>query len=384
MENKKLIYLDYNATTPVDQSVMDAMIPYFTTMFGNASSDHFFGWDADEAVERSRASIATLVGCKSNEITFTSGATEAANISLYGFCEGNKDKGNHIITVSTEHNSVLKTMEALESKGFTVTYLNVDSEGNINIDELRDNITDRTFLVAIMLANNETGLLHPIKEIANIVHSKGVKLLCDITQAVGKIPVNLKELEIDLAFFSSHKIYGPKGVGALFINNGSQLTIKTVIFGGGQEGGLRSGTLNVPAIVGFGIAAEKAMEVMEDQMLRTAKTREYLESELKQIEGVTIISENSKRLPNTTNFSVENIDGTKLLRRLNTIAISRGSACHSNTVQPSHVLKAMGLTDNEALSSFRISLGRNTNFDEVEIAVKSIKESINSLQNVIV
>lgn len=218
MTSKKKIYLDYNATTPVDLRVVDAMLPYFTEKFGNASSDHVFGWDAGEAVENSREQIAGLVNCKPTGITFTSGATEAANLALFGFCERNRSKGNHIITCKTEHKAILDSLKALESKDFEVTYLDVDSEGNINLKELEHAITSRTILVCLMLANNETGLIHPMSDIEKIVHSKKVKLMSDITQAVGKISVSLKEMNLDLAIFSSHKIYGPKGIGALYIN----------------------------------------------------------------------------------------------------------------------------------------------------------------------
>jgi len=381
---KKKIYLDYNATTPVDQRVVDAMLPYFSEKFGNASSDHVYGWDAGEAVENAREQIAGLLKCKSSGITFTSGATEAANLALIGFCEKNKSKGNNIVTCETEHKAILDTLEALEKRGFDVTYLNVDSNGNIDLKELENSISSETILVCLMLANNETGLIHPLQEIESIVHSKGAKLMSDITQAVGKIPVDLKKLNLDLAIFSSHKVYGPKGAGALYINKRNGVEIDPNVFGGGQEKGIRPGTLNVPGIVGFGEAAEIALYGMEDESARILKFRVKLESELKRIDGAIINSKNCDRLPNTTNFSFKNIDGTLLLRKLNRLAISRGSACTSNTINPSNVLKAMGLSDDQALSTFRISLGRDTEIEHIEFAVKEITQNMNQLKKEIV
>lgn len=382
MAGKKKIYLDYNATTPVDRRVVDAMLPYFTEIFGNASSDHYSGWDALEAVDIAREQVAHLVNCKPSGLTFTSGATEAANLALFGFCKKYRENGKHIITCKTEHKAILDTMKALEDIGFTVTYLEVDSEGNIDLSELEDAITPGTLLVCLMLANNETGLLHPMPQIEKIVHSKGVKLMSDITQAVGKIPVDLEALNIDVAIFSSHKIYGPKGVGALFINKKNGVSIDPQVFGGGQEKGIRPGTLNVPAIVGFGKAAEIAVAELEDNIMKLGKLRTRLENELQKIPGVSINSEFSNRLPNTTSFSVNDVDGNLLLRKLNTLAISRGSACTSNLVQPSHVLKAMGKNEELALSSFRISLGRLTCKEDIEFAVQEISTSIEGLKKV--
>jgi len=384
MTSKKKIYLDYNATTPVDHRVVDAMLPYFTEKFGNASSDHVFGWDADEAVENSREQIAGLVNCKPTGITFTSGATEAANLALFGFCERNRSKGNHIITCKTEHKTILDSMKALESKDFEVTYLDVDPEGNINLKELEHAITSRTILVCLMLANNETGLIHPMSDIEKIVHSKKVKLMSDVTQAVGKIPVSLKEMNLDLAIFSSHKIYGPKGIGALYINKKNKVEIDPHVFGGGQEKGMRPGTMNVPGIVGFGKAAEIAFSEMEGESARILKLRNKLENDLGKIEGAVINSEPCDRLPNTTNISFKDIDGTLLLRKMNSLAISRGSACTSNTIQVSHVLKSMGLSNDLALSSLRISLGSYTSIEDIEFAVKEITKTVNQLKRAMV
>ncbi len=380
MQYKQKIYFDYNATTPVDPRVVEAMIPYFTEKFGNSSSDHIFGWDAAEAVENARKQIAGLINCKSTGITFTSGATEAVNLALFGFCERNRGKGNHIITCKTEHKAVLDTMMALEIRGFNVTYLNVDTKGNIDLKELEETFTPQTILVCLMLANNETGLIHPMFQIEKIVHSRNVNLMSDITQAVGKIPVDLNLLNLDLAIFSAHKLYGPKGVGALYINKRNRAGVDPAVFGGGQEKGIRPGTLNVPGIVGFGKAAEIAFSEMEQESARLLKLRNILETELKNIEGVIINSEHCDRLPNTSNISFKDIDGTLLLRKLNRLAISRGSACTSNTVEPSHVLKAMSLKDDLALSSFRISMGVHTTNEDIKISVMEITKTVIDLR----
>ena len=382
MSLKKKIYLDFNATTPVDNRVLETMLPYFTEHFGNASSDHVFGWDANEAVEFAREQIGNLINAKATGITFTSGATEAANLALFGFCKANSSKGNHIISCKTEHKAVLDTLKALEQQGFKVTYLEVDAEGNIDLKELEKAITSETILVSLMLANNETGLIHPMHEIEKIVHSKGVSLMSDITQAVGKIPVDLKELNLDIAIFSSHKIYGPKGVGALYINKKDNIEIDPTVFGGGQEKGMRPGTLNVPGIVGFGKAAEIAEAEMQEESIRISKLRNGLEKQLAELEEVQINSKNSNRLPNTTNISFQNIDGNLMLRKLSNLAISRGSACTSNTINPSHVLKAMGLNDELALASFRISLGRSTIQEDIDFALEEIKSCVNQLKKV--
>lgn len=384
MATNKNIYLDYNATTPVDKRVLDAMLPYFTEKFGNASSDHIFGWDAEEAVEFAREQVSKLINCKSTEITFTSGATEAANLALFGFCERNSSKGKHIITCKTEHKAILDPMQALEKGGFQINYLDVDPEGNLDLEELKDAITSETILVCLMLANNETGLIHPMAEIEKIVHDRGVKLMSDITQAVGKISIDLKELNIDMAIFSSHKIYGPKGVGALYINKKNKVEIDPIAFGGGQEKGMRPGTLNVPGIVGLGKAAEIASSEIQKESIRTSNLRNKLEKLLEQLEDVHINSKNANRLPNTTNISFLNTDGNQLLRKLNNLAVSRGSACTSNILQPSHVLKAMGLSDELAMSSLRISLGRNTTLADIEFAAEEIKNTVYQLKKALV
>ncbi|WP_418501559.1 cysteine desulfurase family protein [Flagellimonas sp.] len=376
------IYLDFNATTPVDPDVIKVMIPFFTESFGNASSDHSFGWDADDAVENARGQVAKLVNCRPTEITFTSGATEAANLALFGFCKKNRSKGNHIVSCTTEHKAVLETMEALEEEGFEVTYLDVDRKGNIDLNELEEAIKPSTILVCIMMANNETGLIHPVKRITKIAHFKSVPVMSDITQAVGKIPVDLKDLGIDMAIFSSHKIYGPKGVGALYMNKDNNTTIAKHLYGGNHEKGTRPGTLNVPGIVGFGAACKMAGANLQENHQNQLDLRNRLEEGLLAIEGTIINSHGEERLPNTTNVSFAGVDGTKLLRHLNTLALSRGSACTSNQVNPSHVLKAMGLEDAHALASLRISTGRNTSPEDIQKAVLKIKTAVNQLKAV--
>ena len=356
------------------------MLPYFTENFGNASSDHSFGWYADEAVEIARNQVTKLVNCRPTEITFTSGATEAANLALFGFCRKKRSIGNHIITCKTEHKAVLEPLKALEADGFEVTYLDVDSNGNVDLNELEESIKSSTILICLMLANNETGLIHPIKNIAELAHSKGVPVMSDITQAVGKIPVDLQDLGIDIAIFSSHKIYGPKGVGVLYLNKNNNSSIDKYLFGGNHEKGVRPGTLNVPGIVGFGAACEIAQQSLDENLQKQLSLRNQLEEELLAIAGTTINCFKEVRLPNTTNVSFKGVDGNKLLRYLNTLAVSRGSACTANQVNPSHVLKAMGIEDDVALASLRISTGRNTSSENIEKAVLEIKKAVNQLK----
>jgi len=378
------IYLDYNATTPADPRVVEAMLPYFTEHFGNASSDHSFGWYADDAVETARSKVANLVNCRSTELTFTSGATEAANLTLFGFCKKNRGKGNHIISCKTEHKAVLETLEALESDGFEVTYLDVDKQGNIDLNALEVTINPSTILVCLMLANNETGLIHPIKNITEIAHSRSVPVMSDITQAVGKISVDFQDLGIDMAIFSSHKLYGPKGVGALYLHKNNNIAIDKHLFGGNHEKGIRPGTLNVPGIVGFGEACEIAKQSLEENHQGFKKLQNQLEERLLTIDEATINCQDEERLPNTSNVSFQGVDGAKLLRYLNTLAVSRGSACTANQVNPSHVLKAMGVEDEVALASLRISTGRHTTSEDIEKAVFLIKKAINQLKTSVV
>jgi len=374
--------LDYNATTPVDPRVVQAMLPYFTEHFGNASSDHSFGWYAEDAVETAREQVAKLVSCRPTELTFTSGATEAANLALFGFCKKKRGKGNHIISCKTEHKAVLDTLEALESDGFEVTYLDVDGQGNIDLNALEAAIKSSTILICMMLANNETGLIHPIKTITETAHDNNVPVMSDITQAVGKVPVDVQDLGIDIAVFSSHKLYGPKGIGALYLNKNNNISIDKHLFGGSHEKGVRPGTLNVPGIVGFGKACKLSQNSLEENQQKFKSLQNQLEQELLTLDGTTINSQNEERLPNTTNVSFKGVDGTKLLRYLNTMAVSRGSACSANQVNPSHVLKAMGVEDDVALASLRISTGRDTSSEDIEKAVSEIKKAVNHLKTV--
>ncbi len=381
MKSEKKIYLDYNSTTPVDQRILDEMLPYFTDKFGNPSSiNHTFGWEADEAVELARERVAGLIGATANEITFTSGATEAINLAARGLCKADRHEGNHIITCATEHKAVLDTCESLEESGYRVTYLPVDDSGSIDLQELEDAITDNTILVSLMHANNEIGTIHPLEEISKITRQKNVSLLSDATQSVGKIPVDVKELGVDILTFSSHKLYGPKGAGALYINKENKPDISPILTGGGQEKGLRPGTLNVPAIVGFGKACELCGKEMEADSSRLSKLRSKLEIELAELEGVRFNGALSNRLPYMTNISFRNIDGSHLLRMLKNLAVSQGSACTSATHEPSHVLKAIGLSDELALSTIRIGLGRYTTKEEIEVAIRDIKEVIHQLR----
>lgn len=367
------IYLDYNATTPVDERVLEAMMPYFNNKFGNAASiQHPFGWDAEEAVSHARDQVASLLRVKSQHIVFTSGATEAINLGIQGAF--NSSKKNHIITCCTEHKAVLDTCEFLKSKGAVITLLDVNADGLINIDRLKEAITDQTLMVCLMSANNETGVLQDIQAIGEICRDRGILFFSDITQSVGKTLLNLEEFNIDLAAFSSHKLYGPKGVGALYIRDAS--TIQPIIYGGGHEKGLRSGTLNVPGIVGFGKACDIAGQGLEGESLRLGKMRDEMEQALETIGGVSINGANANRLPHVCNVSFENIDGTKLMRSLKGLAVSQGSACNSSVIEPSHVLKAMGLSDGLAYSSVRISLGRPTTTEEIDQAIEIIKEVI--------
>ena len=377
----KKIYLDYNATTPVDPRVMKHMLPYFTEKFGNASSiTHAYGWDAEEAVMMAREQVAQLIGAKPNEIIFTSGATEAINLALIGAFRANAEKGDHIVTCVTEHKAVLDTCHELEERGIAVSYLKVDESGAIDLQELENAITDRTILVSLMHANNETGVMHPLQEIAEITRDQGVLLLTDATQAVGKIPFDVEELGVDLAAFSAHKLYGPKGAGALYMRREPKAEVAPVQFGGGQEKGLRPGTLNVPAIVGFGKACELCLKEMGEDAERLSGLRDRLEQEVLALGDVSVNGRESTRLPHMTNLSFKHIDGSKLIRSLKKLAVSQGSACTSGTVEPSHVLTGMGHSDELALSSLRIGLGRFTEEEEIDIAIDTITESIDRLR----
>lgn len=382
MKSRRRIYLDYNATTPVDEEVLLAMLPFFRETYGNPSSaDHPLGWAAAEAVEQARESVAEGVGARASAITFTSGATEAANLALWGYAKGNRTKGNHIVSCTTEHRAVLDTLKAMEASGFRITLLKVDEEGRIDPGILDRAITPDTLLVSLMIANNETGVIHPLAEFARICHSKGVPLMTDATQALGKVPVDLGSLGVDMAVFSAHKLYGPKGAGALYVRKESVRGLQPFAFGGGQEKGLRPGTLNVPAIVGFGRACELAVLALPDEARRIAALRQFLEEELGKLEGTRINGSASVRLPNTLSISFEGVDGTRLIRSLQGIAISRGSACSSNSDHPSHVLTAMGLDARTALATLRISLGRETTEGDIQAAAAEIRAVVGELKS---
>jgi cysteine desulfurase len=371
-----LIYLDCNATTPVDPAVMQAMLPYFTEYYGNAASkSHPAGWRAEAAVEKARKQVASLLACEDNEIIFTSGSTEGCNLAIKGVFEKYKSKGNHIVVVSTEHKAVLDACAHLEQKGAQITYLQVSPEGVVDLDYLMNAITDKTILVCAMLANNETGVIHPLSEISKIAHERGTLVFCDATQAVGKMHVTIPELGADLLCLSAHKFYGPKGVGALYVKRKSpRVVLEPLIDGGGHEKGLRSGTLNVPGIVGLGQACEIATAEMWDNNTGISALRAKLEHNLLDIDGVRINGSTRNRLYNTSNICFSGVKSADLIPKINhRICVSSGSACSSALAQPSHVLKAMGLSDADSFSSIRFSLGKFTTEDEINETITILK-----------
>ncbi len=383
--DKRHIYLDNNATTPCDPRVVDAMVPFFYEHPGNAASrNHPFGWVAEEAVDYARDQIANLIEVDSKEIIFTSGATESDNLALKGVFEMYSRKGNHIITAKTEHKAVLDACQKIEKMGGEVTYLDVNLQGFIDLKELEAAIKDNTILVSIMWANNETGVIQPMKEIGEICNKHGVLFMSDATQAVGKIPVNPKEVGVHLMSFSAHKMYGPKGVGALFVNRkGPRVKVTAQMDGGGHERGMRSGTLNVPGIVGFGKAAEIAKKEMAQDAERVSKLRDKLEKELMaNLEEVYFNGSKEHRMPNVTNLSFKHVEGEGLMMTFNQeIAVSSGSACTSASLEPSYVLVALGLGDDLAHSSIRFSLGRFTTEDEVDFAIKALTVGVNHMRD---
>jgi cysteine desulfurase len=372
-----VIYLDYNATTPVEEQVLQEMLPYFSVKFGNAaSSTHLPGATAKDAVERARKQIAQSIGCEAQEIIFTSGSTESINLSLKGVYNLYQTKGNHIITVETEHKAVLDTCQYLEKKGARVTYLKVNTNGIIDLEELKNSLTKQTILVAIMYANNETGVIQPIQEIAAIVHQHQSIFFSDTTQAIGKVPINVQTVGLDLMCISAHKIYGPKGVGALYIRRKNpRVNVEPLLHGGGHERGWRSGTLNVPGIVGLG----KAMEMTNDNH-SIENLRNYFEKYLKDkyADAIKINGEEASRLPNTSNitFPFKAVDFIRATK--NKLAIATGSACTSAENTPSHVLTAMGLTKLQAEKSIRFSLGKYSTQNEIDEVLQMIDSLINS------
>src|SRR6202051_979595 len=383
-ESMKLpIYMDYHATTPMDPRVFEAMRPYFMETFGNAASrNHSFGWEAEEAVEKSRKQIADLIGATPKEIVFTSGATESNNLTLKGVAEMYAEKGNHIITAATEHKAILDTCKRLEKHGTRVTYLPVQQNGLVDLDQLKAAITDKTVLISIMHANNEIGVLQPIREIGRIARERGVLLHTDGTQAAGKIPVNVLDDNIDLMSISAHKMYGPKGVGALYVrrrNPRVQLTAQ--MDGGGHERGMRSGTLNVPGIVGLGEAAAICQREMAEESKRMAFLRGKLKDKfLSEIDEVFINGTLEHRLPNNLNISFAYVEGESLLMGINDIAVSSGSACTSATLEPSYVLKALGAGDDLAHSSIRFGLGRFNTEEEVDYVAEKVIDVVRKLR----
>ncbi len=378
------IYLDYHATTPVDPRALEVMLPFFTDKFGNAASrNHAFGWEAEEAVENARKQIARLIHADPKEIVFTSGATESNNLALKGVTEMYREKGDHIITASTEHRAILDTAKALEAKrGVKVTYLQVDKFGMVNPDDVRNAITDKTVLISIMFANNEIGTINPVKEIGKIAKEKGVLFHCDATQGVGKVPVNVQEMGIDLMSFSAHKIYGPKGIGALYVRKKNpRVRIAAQMDGGGHERGMRSGTLAVPLIAGFGKACELCEHEMVAEGTRLAAMRDHLYATItKAMEDVYLNGHPTQRLPNNLNLSFAYVEGESLLMGVKEIALSSGSACTSATLEPSYVLRALGVGAELAHSSIRFGLGRFTENEEVDYAAKRIIETVNKLR----
>jgi len=376
------IYLDHNATTPCDSQVLESMIPWFTETFGNASSLHYpLGWLAEEAVETAREQVADLIGANAKEVVFTSGATESINLAIRGLMELSSYKG-HIITVTTEHKAILDTCKAMEKKGTEVTYLPVDTEGILDLERLSAAIRSDTILVIVMMGNNETGVLQPLAEVAELAKQHGFLLMSDGVQAVGKIEVAVNEHSIDLMPISAHKMYGPKGVGALYIRSqGRKVDVAAQLTGGGHERGLRSGTLNVPGIVGLGKAAEIAQNQNFTDYQRLSELRNALEKGILGLAGTHVNGHLTQRLPHVSNISFEGVEGKELLIAINKeLAVSSGSACSSITTQPSHVLTAMGLNDELARSSIRFGLGRSTTKAQIDFAVEFVKETVNRLR----
>ncbi|MCP9471902.1 MAG: IscS subfamily cysteine desulfurase [Nitrospira sp.] len=378
------IFLDNHSTTPMDPRVLEAMLPYFTEKFGNAASrNHAFGWEAEEAVEQARKHIAKLINADAKEIVFTSGATESDNLALKGVLEMYREKGTHIITSSTEHRAVLDTAKSLEAKGLaTVTYLPVDKYGMVNPDDVRNAITDKTILISVMLANNEIGTINPVAEIGKIAKAKGVLFHCDATQGVGKIPVDVQAMGIDLMSFSAHKIYGPKGVGALYVRKKNpRVRLVPQMDGGGHERGMRSGTLPVPLIVGFGKACELCGAEMATEAPRIAAMRDRLQTEIMNaLEESYLNGHPTERLPGNLNISFAYVEGESLLMGMKDIALSSGSACTSATLEPSYVLRALGVGTELAHSSIRFGLGRFNTDEEIDYAIKKVIEVVTRLR----
>jgi cysteine desulfurase len=375
-----MIYLDHHATTPVDARVLEAMLPFFGERFGNAASkQHRFGWDASDAVERARKQIAALVGAGSKDIVFTSGATEANNLAIKGAVKARRGERDHVVTIATEHKAVLDPIASLAKEGWRVTVLPVASSGLVDVTSVADAVTDRTALVSVMAANNEVGVLQPIKELAGAAHAKGAWFHTDAVQAAGKVAFDVDALDVDFASITAHKVYGPKGAGALYVRRRRDVAIAAEIDGGGHERGMRSGTLNVPGIVGFGRAAEIARQEMPAESRRIAALRDRLLERLqKTTDGMTVNGAMDKRLPGNLNVSFAGVDGEALLVSLDDIAVSSGAAC--TQAEPSHVLIALGVAKDRALASLRFGLGRSTTASDVDYAAAKVSDVVARLR----
>ncbi|MEZ4920946.1 MAG: IscS subfamily cysteine desulfurase [Saprospiraceae bacterium] len=381
---RRLIYLDNNSTTPCDPRVVDAMVPYFYEKHGNAASrSHHFGWEAEDAVDYAREQVAKLIGADEKEIIFTSGATESDNLAVKGVFEMYAKKGNHIITAETEHKAILDACKHIEKMGGEVTYLKVQEDGLVSLSDLEAAIKPNTILVSLMWANNETGVIQPMREIAQICEKHGVLFHSDATQAVGKIPTLPREIGIHLMSFTAHKMYGPKGVGALYVSRKSpRVKVTAQIDGGGHERGMRSGTLNVPGIVGFGKAAELARLEMAQDAERISKLRDKLEAKLTELEETKVNGNINSRMPHVSNISFKHVEGEGLMMTFNQqVAVSSGSACTSASLEPSYVLVSMGLGDDLAHSSIRFSLGRFTQEEEVDQAIEAVAKGVNHMRD---
>ena len=376
------IYLDYNATTPVDEEVLEAMLPFFRDHFGNPNSEHAYGWGADEAVKQARERTSRLIGATPRTMTFTSGATESISLALQGAGAVYGGRRHRIVTVQTEHKAVLETCRAMEREGYETTYLPVDRNGLVDLDAVRDAVGDETMLVCVMWANNETGVLQPVQEIAEIAHEAGAFMMSDATQAVGKVPVDVRESRVDLLALSGHKLYGPKGVGALYVRNrGPRVKLEPIVTGGDQENGLRAGTLNVPGIVGLGAAAQLAVRALADDRERLSALRDRFEAAvLDAVPGAAVNAAEAPRLPNTSSVRFEGVRTSNLLPALRDVAVSTGAACQTRTAQPSHVLTAMGLTPDESFSTVRFSLGRPTTEHEIDATVEHLAEAVQAVR----
>lgn len=367
-----IIYLDYNATTPIEPRVLDAMLPFLKENFANPSSTHYFGTNINESVKTARTQIADLISANDNEIIFTSGSTEAINIALKGVAENYSPKGKHIITVSTEHKAVLDTCKHLETKGYEVTYLSVSKDGLIDLEELKNSLRSDTILVCVMYVNNETGIIQPIQKIASLAHEVGAFFMTDSTQAIGKIEVDVKEVGIDILCLSGHKMYAPKGIGVLYVKTGINLPVYT--HGGGHENGLRSGTLNVPGIIALGKSCEIAKQEIKQDAETIELLRNNLENELLKISDTFVNGSTQNRIHNVSNICFRGFDANVLIGRMKNVAVSNGSACTSAIVEPSHVLTAMGLNDDEAFASIRFSLGKFNTQEEIKSVVEIVSE----------